>query len=123
LVPHFEKMLYDNALLTLAYVEGWQATYEPFLHRIATEVLEYVAREMFDPSGAFWSATDADSEGEEGTFFVWTPAQLRDALGDEDGARAARIFDATEQGNFEGSNVLSLSRVPDAEERAFLDRI
>ena len=123
LVPHFEKMLYDNALLVPAYVEAWQATGDAFFRAVAEDVLEYVAREMTDPGGAFWSATDADSEGEEGRFFVWTVAQLRDALGPEDGDRAARIFDATEQGNFEGSNVLSLSRVPDAEERVFLDRI
>jgi uncharacterized protein YyaL (SSP411 family) len=122
-VPHFEKMLYDNALLVPAYVEAWQATGDAFFRTVAEDVLAYVAREMTDPSGAFWSATDADSEGEEGRFFVWTVAQLRDALGPEDGTRAARIFDATEEGNFEGSNVLSLSRVPDAEERAFLDRI
>jgi uncharacterized protein YyaL (SSP411 family) len=123
LVPHFEKMLYDNALLVPAYVEAWQATGDAFFREVATDVLEYVAREMTDPGGAFWSATDADSEGEEGTFFVWTPRQLADALGDEDGARAAKLFGATETGNFEGSNVLSLSRVPDAEDRAFLRRI
>src|SRR4051812_22722965 len=122
LVPHFEKMLYDNALLTLAYGEGGQATGEPFFQRIGTEVLEYVAREMADPSGAFWSATDADSEGEEGTFFVWTTAQLRDALGDEDGRRAAALFQATDAGNFEGSNVLSLAGVPDPDELAFLQK-
>src|SRR5207244_4469691 len=110
LVPHFEKMLYDNALLTLAYVEGWQATRIEFFRRIASEVLDYVAREMTDASGAFCSATDADSEGEEGTFFVWTPAQLREVLGSENGERAARIFRATESGNFEGKNVLSLER-------------
>src|SRR5437867_1006903 len=119
LVPHFEKMLYDNALLTLAYTEGWQAIQEPFFQRIASEILDYVGREMTDPSGAFWSATDADSEGEEGTFFVWTPAQLREVLGD-DAARAMQIFQVTGQGNFEGSNVLSLARVPDADELAFL---
>src|SRR5438105_1015539 len=123
LVPHFEKMLYDNALLVPAYVEAWQATKEELFRTVAEDVLAYVAREMTDPSGAFWSATDADSEGEEGRFFVWTVAQLEEALGPEDGARAARLFNATERGNFEGSNVLSLSRVPDAEERAFLDRI
>ena len=123
LVPHFEKMLYDNALLVPAYVEAWQASGDAFFRTVAEDVLEYVAREMTDPGGAFWSATDADSEGEEGRFFVWTAAQLREALGPEDGDRAARIFNATEPGNFEGSNVLSLSRVPDAEERAFLDRI
>ncbi|MGZ6126225.1 MAG: thioredoxin domain-containing protein, partial [Myxococcales bacterium] len=123
LVPHFEKMLYDNALLAIAYVEGWQATQEPFFRRVAGEVLDYVAREMTDPSGAFWSATDADSEGEEGTFFVWTPAQLRAALGEEDGARAAALFGASDAGNFEGSNVLSLTHLPDAGEQAFLDRV
>jgi len=123
LVPHFEKMLYDNALLTLAYTEGWQATREPFFQRIASEVLDYVVREMTDASGAFWSATDADSEGEEGTFFVWTPAQLREALGDADGKRAAELFRATDEGNFEGSNVLSLARVPDRDELAFLQQI
>jgi hypothetical protein len=123
LVPHFEKMLYDNALLAIACVEGWQATQDALFRRIASEVLDYVAREMTDPSGAFWSATDADSEGEEGTFFVWTPAQLRAALGEEDGARAAALLGATEEGNFEGSNVLSLDHVPDATELAFLDRV
>jgi uncharacterized protein YyaL (SSP411 family) len=123
LVPHFEKMLYDNALLAVAYVEAWQATQEPLFQRIACEVLDYVGREMTDPSGAFWSATDADSEGEEGTFFVWTPGQLREALGDDDGARAAELFQVSEEGNFEGKNVLSLARVPDAAERELLERI
>jgi uncharacterized protein YyaL (SSP411 family) len=123
LVPHFEKMLYDNALLAMAYTEGWQATQNPFFQRIASDVLDSIGREMTDPSGAFWSATDADSEGEEGTFFVWTPAQLRDVLGDDDGARAALLFQATEAGNFEGSNVLSLAHVPDAAEVEFLQRI
>ncbi|MFL5377193.1 MAG: thioredoxin domain-containing protein [Myxococcales bacterium] len=123
LVPHFEKMLYDNALLVPAYVEAWQATKDGFFRTVAEDVLAYVAREMTDPSGAFWSATDADSEGEEGRFFAWTVPQLRDALGPLDGDRAATIFNATESGNFEGSNVLSLSHVPDADERTFLDRI
>jgi len=123
LVPHFEKMLYDNALLAIAYVEGWQATQSPFFRRIAVETLDAVGREMTDPSGAFWSATDADSEGEEGTFFVWTPAQFREVLGEEDGARAARLFRAIDEGNFEGSNVLSLGSVPDEGELAFLESI
>ena len=122
LVPHFEKMLYDNALLVPAYVEGYQATRAPFLREIAVEVLEYVAREMTDPGGGFWSATDADSEGEEGTFFAWTPAQLAAVLGPGDGAQVARLFGATEAGNFEGSNVLSLAQVPTAEDRALLQR-
>src|SRR5258706_13502423 len=78
---------------------------------------------MTDPGGAFWSATDPDSEGEEGTFFVWTPQQLADVLGEENGGRAAKLFGATETGNFEGKSVLSLSRGPDEEERAFLHRV
>jgi len=78
---------------------------------------------MTDASGAFWSATDADSEGEEGTFFVWTPAQLREVIGEEDAARAARLFRVTAEGNFEGSNVLSLESVPGADDQAFLDAI
>jgi uncharacterized protein len=136
LVPHFEKMLYDNALLAVAYTEAWQATQSELFRRIACEVLDYAAREMTDPSGAFWSATDADSKAEphgggalaaeggaEGNFFVWTVGQLRDALGAEDGERAARLFRATEAGNFEGKNVLSLARPPDDGELAFLGRI
>ena len=123
LVPHFEKMLYDNALLATAYVEGWQATRTAFFRRIASEVLDYAAREMSHPSGAFFSATDADSEGEEGRFFVWTPAQLREALGAEDGDRAAQLFAASEAGNFEGANVLSLRSIPDGSELSFLERV
>ena len=136
LVPHFEKMLYDNALLVMAYVEGWQATHNEFFKTIACEVLDYVAREMTDASGAFFSATDADSKaeassaaephgdaGDEGNFFVWTTAQLAQVLGDADGARAAALFDVTEAGNFEGKNVLSLTQVPDPETRGFLQRI
>ena len=123
LVPHFEKMLYDNALLVPAYVEAWQTTGDALFREIATDVLDYVAREMTDSRGAFWSATDADSEGEEGTFFVWTPRQLSDVLGEEDGKRAAALFGVTEAGNFEGKSVLSLSRVPEPEERAFLQRV
>ena len=143
LVPHFEKMLYDNALLVPAYVEAWQATGEPFFQRIAVDVLEYLAREMTDAAGAagaFWSATDADSEGEgdrrggaastrgplggeEGTFFVWTPEELRAALGPDDGARAARLYQATDQGNFEGKNVLHLAAVPSDDDRAFLEKV
>src|SRR5947207_7070983 len=118
LVPHFEKMLYDNALLTVAYVEGWQATHDAFFKTVACDVLDYVAREMTSESGAFLSATDADSEGEEGTFFVWTPQQLRDLLG-ADADEAMRVFGLTEAGNFEGKNVLSLQSPAD---RAFLER-
>jgi len=120
LVPHFEKMLYDNALLASAYVEGWQATGNALYRRIACETLDYLLREMRNEDGAFFSATDADSEGEEGTFFVWTLQQLREVLG-ADAERAAALFGVTEEGNFEGKNVLSLQGVPD--DFAFVEKV
>jgi uncharacterized protein YyaL (SSP411 family) len=108
LVPHFEKMLYDNALLLRAYSEGFAATGKPLYQRIAGEIVRYVAREMTDASGAFYSTQDADSEGEEGRFFTFTPAQLREVLGDADGDFAARAWGVTDGGNFEhGTSVLS----------------
>ena len=110
LVPHFEKMLYDNALLAVAYVEAWQVFHDELFKSVACDVLDYVAREMTAPSGAFFSATDADSEGEEGTFFVWTASELR-SLGVDPAA-----FGATDEGNFEGKNVLSLRSPADREE-------
>ena len=106
LVPHFEKMLYDNALLSRLYLRAFQVTGNAFYRRIAEETYDYVLREMTDPAGGFYSATDADSEGEEGKFFVWTVEQLREALGPEEATLIARVFGATEQGNFEHTNVL-----------------
>ncbi|HET7747073.1 MAG TPA: aldo/keto reductase [Vicinamibacteria bacterium] len=111
LVPHFEKMLYDNALLARAYLEGFQATASPQYQRIATETLDYVLREMTAPEGGFYSATDADSEGEEGRFFVWTPDEVRAAVGDDEEARRfAEYHDVTEAGNWEGKSVLHVAR-------------
>jgi uncharacterized protein len=106
LVPHFEKMLYDNAQLARVYLEGFQVTREPFYQRIAGEILDYVLREMHSPEGGFYSATDADSEGVEGKFFVWTPAQVRAAVGDDEEARRfCAYYDITEAGNWEGHNI------------------
>ena len=110
LTPHFEKMLYDNALLAPVYLRAWQVTGEPRYRRICEETLDYLLREMRDPSGAFFSTQDADSEGEEGRFYVWTPAELREALGDEDAAVAQMVWGVTERGNFEGRNILHVAR-------------
>jgi uncharacterized protein YyaL (SSP411 family) len=108
-VPHFEKMLYDNAQLAPVYLHAYQLTDDARWRRVCEETLDYAAREMRLHGGGFASTQDADSEGEEGRFFAWTPQQLRDALGDEDGALAARVFGVVEGGNFEhGTTVLSM---------------
>jgi uncharacterized protein len=99
-VPHFEKMLYDNALLARAYLHGWQACREPRLLDVCRDTLGWALREMRGPEGGFHSALDADSEGVEGRFYVWSVAELREALG-EDGAAAIAWFGATERGNFD----------------------
>jgi len=105
LVPHFEKMLYDNALLVRAYLEAFQVTGDPSYPQVAADVLDYVLREMTSAEGGFFSATDADSEGEEGKFFVWTPGEVRAAVGDEAAPLALAWFDITEDGNWEGRNI------------------
>ncbi|MDX2075349.1 MAG: thioredoxin domain-containing protein [bacterium] len=113
LVPHFEKMLYDNAQLSRLYLHAWQVTGDPFLLRIATETYDYLLREMTAPSGGFYSATDADSEGEEGKFFVWSVAELRDLLPDPLYDTAIEVFGVTKSGNFEGHNILTLPNPSD----------
>ncbi|RCV54401.1 thioredoxin domain-containing protein [Marinitenerispora sediminis] len=113
-VPHFEKMLYDNALLLRAYTHLWRATGDRMARRVALDTADWLVADLRTPEGGFASALDADSEGEEGRYYVWTPAQLREALGEEDGAWAARLFGVTEEGTFEhGSSVLRLLGDPD----------
>ena len=107
LVPHFEKMLYDNALLARAYLHGWQVTGDPLFRRVAEETLEWALREMRGPEGGFFSALDADSEGEEGLFYVWTPEQLREVLGEEDASVAGDHYGVRPGGNFEGRTILT----------------
>jgi uncharacterized protein YyaL (SSP411 family) len=116
LLPHFEKMLYDQAGLLMAYTEAFQATGDPEFKRVAGEIVEYVLRDMTSPEGAFHSAEDADSEGEEGKFYVWTLAELEEAVGKDDAKFAATVWNAKKGGNFQeeatgkptGANVLHI---------------
>jgi uncharacterized protein YyaL (SSP411 family) len=112
LVPHFEKMLYDNALLARLYLHAWQITGNPLYRRITEETLDYVVREMTDAGGGFYSAQDADSEGVEGKFFVWTPGELQAILG-EDADLITGYYGVTARGNFEGANILNVPRDPE----------
>lgn len=110
LVPHFEKMLYDNALLPVTYLETFQATGDPFYRRVVEETLDYVAREMTSPSGGFYSTQDADSEGEEGKFFVWSEDEIVSILGRELAEVFTYVYGVTPGGNFEGHNILNRAK-------------
>ncbi len=107
-VPHFEKMLYNQAQLGRVYTQAYLLTGNGFFARAARQTFDYVLGEMTSPEGGFYAATDADSEGEEGKFFVWTPVEIRAVLSDKEAELAIRVFGLTEQGNFEGRNVLHL---------------
>jgi uncharacterized protein YyaL (SSP411 family) len=112
LVPHFEKMLYDNAQVIRIYLQLYQISKDEAFKRIAIETLEYVRREMFDDAGGFYSSQDADSEGEEGKFFVWTRPEIEEVLGSDAASEFAAVYDVTEAGNFEGKNILNLKNPP-----------
>ncbi|MEV0614984.1 thioredoxin domain-containing protein [Nonomuraea sp. NPDC050404] len=113
-VPHFEKMLYDNALLLRVYTHWWKAGGGELARRVALETADWLLRELRTPEGGFASALDADSEGVEGKFYVWTPAELREVLGEDDGRWAAGLFEVTPAGTFEhGASVLQLLRDPE----------
>jgi uncharacterized protein YyaL (SSP411 family) len=118
LVPHFEKMLYDNAQLARVYLHAWQLTANPEYCRVVEETLDYVLREMVSPEGGIRSTQDADSEGEEGKFFLWTPAQVTALLSPEDARLFMAYYGITERGNFReggpGANILNVSRSADA---------
>ena len=119
LVPHFEKMLYDNAQLVVLLIETYQATANADYAEVARETLDYVLREMTSPEGGFYSATDADSEGEEGKFFVWTPEEIEQVVGKKRARYVTAYFAVTPAGNFEGHNILHRPR-PDADVAASL---
>jgi uncharacterized protein len=125
LVPHFEKMLYDNALLARAYLHGWQALGHERWRRVCEATLDWALREMRGPEGGFYSALDADSEGEEGRFYVWTPDEIRETLDEAGlGEMADDViahYGVTEAGNFEGRNILHVPGGPQAEAPARLD--
>lgn len=108
LVPHFEKMLYDNAGLVICYTEAYQLTKKALYKNIVTKTLDYILREMTDEDGGFFSAQDADSEGEEGKYYVFTPDEILRVLGEEDGKYFNEHFNITKKGNFEGKNIPNL---------------
>jgi uncharacterized protein YyaL (SSP411 family) len=119
LVPHFEKMLYDQAMLVFASTEAWLATSNPVFERTAREIITYVLRDMTSPEGAFYSAEDADSEGEEGLFYLWTTTEVEEILGKEDAAFAASVWNLEKDGNYndELKGALTGRNIPHLEER------
>lgn len=130
LVPHFEKMLYDNALLAYTLVEAFEATGDSIYKHTARKVFDYVIRDMTSPEGGFYSSEDADSEGVEGKFYVWTPEEIINVLGFEDGKWFCDVFDITSKGNYEGKNIPNLiesgivenERLSQCREKLFLVR-
>ena len=123
LVPHFEKMLYDNALLAKLYLHAFQVTRKPLYRTVVEQTLQYVIREMTDCEGGFYSAQDADSEGIEGKFFVWRPEEVQAVLGESDGALFNLHYGVTKHGNFEGSCILFVADEPSpALEKSGLDQ-
>ena len=112
LVPHFEKMLYDQALLAMAYTEAYQVTGKDGYARVVREILTYVLRDMTDPEGGFYTGEDADSEGKEGLFYVWTPAQVRDVLGKEEAELFCKFYDIGPSGNFEEGQSIAHISIP-----------
>ncbi len=126
LVPHFEKMLYDNAQLAPVYLEAYQATGDPLFARAAREIFDYELRDMQDANGAFHSTEDADSEGEEGKFYIWTQAEIMSILGDADGYLFCQYYNVRNDGNFNshekyhaGQNILHVTRPADAVAKEF----
>ncbi len=110
LVPHFEKMLYDNAQLVGCYLDAYLVTRIEAFARVARETIDYVLRDMTDPLGGFYSTEDADSEGHEGKFYVWSPAEVAEVIGQERAEIFNYVYDVSDGGNFEGKNILNLPK-------------
>lgn len=106
LVPHFEKMLYDNALLIDAYTEAYQITQHHEYEKLVQDLIQFIKRDMMNRDGSFYSAIDADSEGKEGQYYVWTKEEIMTHLGDDLGTLFCAVYHITEEGNFEGQNIL-----------------
>ncbi|SBV99199.1 conserved hypothetical protein [uncultured delta proteobacterium] len=127
LAPHFEKMLYDNALLAMAYTEAFQITANPLYRGIAEKIFAYARREMTSPEGGFYSAQDADSEGEEGKYYTVTPDEIRRVLGEKDGRAFCEGYDVTGPGNFEGKSIPNLigraAALPDDATEVMLEKL
>lgn len=121
LVPHFEKMLYDNGLLLIAYLEAYQFRKNDVYKEIAIRTIKYLFREMADEEGGFYSAQDADSEGVEGKYYVFTPKEIVRLLGKEDGLEFNKYYDITERGNFEGANIPNRLHMDGKTDHEFLD--
>jgi uncharacterized protein YyaL (SSP411 family) len=119
LVPHFEKMLYDNAQLVRIYANVYQITREPQFKRVVEETVDYIIREMLQPEGGFYSTQDADSEGVEGKFFVWSPEEVSEVLGEETAEIFSRIYDVSEAGNFEHESILHPILTPEQASKYF----
>jgi uncharacterized protein YyaL (SSP411 family) len=108
LVPHFEKMLYDNAILSQAYTEAWQFAKKPLYREVSQDILDYILREMTSPDGGFYSAEDSETDGHEGLFYTWLLDEVKDLLGDSvESSQFCEFFDITQEGNFEGTNILN----------------
>ena len=122
-IPHFEKMLYDNALLSHVYLHGYLVTRNELFRSVAEETLDYVLREMTDPLGGFYSAQDADSEGIEGKYYLWTPDEIADVVGDEHSQMINRYFGVTVRGNLDGKNILHVAGGHGSETLQFIQEV
>jgi len=113
MIPHFEKMLYDNAILAKTYLEAWKYSQKEQFKKVCREILDYLLRDMSNPEGGFYSAEDADTDGHEGAFYTWTPMEVREVLGDKEAEEFCQYYDISTEGNLEGRSVLHVKAAPE----------